>query len=216
MEREFWLNIWEKGERLNFNQDRYHDLLLKYYSKLGLGLGNKVLVPLCGKTCDLEWLESKGLDVHGVELSPIATKCFFKERELDYYCQARGQFTTYSNKNVHIHCGDFFEFNDKGIKAIWDKASLVALPLKLRKKYYKKIVSLTQANSKWLLLTLQYDENVMLGPPFSISENEIHAHLDDYFEIDLLERNNYQIKGTKFEEAGLKEMSQNVFLLSRK
>ncbi|TNF00796.1 MAG: thiopurine S-methyltransferase, partial [Deltaproteobacteria bacterium] len=80
MEKEFWLNVWEDGSRLGFHQENYHTLLLRYFTKLETKLGSRILVPLCGKTWDLEWLENKGLDVHGVELSPIAVKSYFTER----------------------------------------------------------------------------------------------------------------------------------------
>ena len=43
-----------------------------------------MLVTMCGKTVDLEWLCSRGHSVTGVELSPLAVEQYFKENSIPH------------------------------------------------------------------------------------------------------------------------------------
>jgi len=219
MEKEFWLEVWEDGSRLGFHQENYHQLLLKYFDRLEPQLGSRILVPLCGKTWDLEWLEEKGMDVHGVELSPIAVRAYFNDRKLEYHCRASRNHSIHSSGHIHLHCGDFFHLEEEQtgrIDAVWDRASLIALPPATREFYYKHMKELLKPGSKWLLVTLDYPQQLMQGPPFSVHEDEVRSHCQDNFEIELLETMTFLPKGEKFEKAGVMEMGQKIFILTRK
>lgn len=219
MEKEFWLNVWEDGQRLGFHQESYHALLLKYFDKFNTRLGDKILVPLCGKTWDLEWLENKGLDVHGVELSPIAVRAYFEERELEYNCRASKDHAIHSSRHIHLHCGDFFHLTAEQIgkiDAVWDRASLIALPTPTREFYYKHMKEILEPGAKWLLVTLDYPQHLMQGPPFSVHEEEVRTHCSKDFDIQHLDTMTFLPKGEKFEKAGVMEMGQKIFLLTRK
>ena len=71
MQKEFWHEKWQSNQ-IGFNQPKPNQLLLQYFDTLNLRPGNKVFVPLCGKSIDMVWLASQGYEVLGVELSPIA------------------------------------------------------------------------------------------------------------------------------------------------
>ena len=219
MEKEFWLNVWEDGSRLGFHQENYHTLLLRYFTKLETKLGSRILVPLCGKTWDLEWLENKGLDVHGVELSPIAVKSYFTERGLEYHCRGSQNHAIHSSRHIHIHCGDFFHLQEKQtgkIDAVWDRASLIALPAPTREFYYKHMSEILKPGAKWLLVTVDYRQELMACPPYAVHEEEVRDHCEKNFHIERLETLTFHPQGEKFENAGVREMGQKVFLLTRK
>ena len=219
MEKEFWLKVWDEGQRLGFHLENYHPFLLKYFDKLNINFGDNILVPLCGKTWDLEWLERKGLNVHGVELSSIAIRSYFMERKLEYHCRPSRSHTIYSSGHIHLHCGDFFDLSTEqtgNIKAVWDKASLIALPPSTRKNYYQKMKDILAPGEKWLLITIDYPQHLMLGPPFSVNEDEIKLHCSKGFDINILETVAFIPRGEKFKKVKMPEIDQKIFLLTRK
>ena len=67
MEKEFWINAWNTG-RTAFHQGKFHEKLTEFFPSLKPQKGQRVLVPLCGKSVDMLWLQNQGLSVHGVEL----------------------------------------------------------------------------------------------------------------------------------------------------
>ena len=136
MDAEFWVKSWKEG-RTNFNQAKYHDKLTEYFPHLLPQKGQKVLVPLCGKSIDLLWLRERGLDVHGVELYEQAVKKFFEENALlPHQINRDSDFTHYTHNNIAISCGDFSKLNaENAYDFIYDRAARVALPMYLRKDY---------------------------------------------------------------------------------
>ena len=133
-DNERWQQCWRDHE-IGFHQAAVNPLLIRYWPALGLAASDKVFVPLCGKSRDLLWLHQQGHEVIGVELSPIAARAFFKESRLQPVRHKLGAFTRWSNGRLAIHCGDFFALTaaDLGdVKAIYDRASLTALPEVLR------------------------------------------------------------------------------------
>ena len=77
MEPKFWLERWE-GNQIGFHQAEHNPHLVEYWQAIGLNLGAKVFVPLCGKSLDMRWLESQGHSVVGVELSQLAVEDYFE------------------------------------------------------------------------------------------------------------------------------------------
>jgi thiopurine S-methyltransferase len=75
-----WLDRWREG-RTGWHEPS-GNRNLKAHWRLS---GRRVLVPLCGKTPDLLWLEKQGNAVVGVELSDIAALAFFAEELQSYW-----------------------------------------------------------------------------------------------------------------------------------
>ena len=125
---ENWLDRWEVG-RTGWHEPAGNRNLKAHcdWSK------KRVLVPLCGKTPDLLWLESRGNDVVGVELSEIAVQAFFEENDLEYEVGS-GDLVAYrcTSRNLTIYCGDFFAFRDEPFDAHYDRGAFVALSPELR------------------------------------------------------------------------------------
>lgn len=202
MEKEFWLDKWEK-QQIGFHKDGYNEKLLEHYNLLNLKKNDTILVPLCGKTLDLIWLASKGLYVIGVELSELAINDFFKENNLEFAVEEISGFKKYVSNNITLFHGDIFNLTSDitgKIDAIYDRASTVALPVDMRISYLKKITELNKPFNT-LMVLLEYDQSKIQGPPFSVDEEFIREKLS-HFQIDKLEELFSEAVSPKFKEAG--------------
>lgn len=170
-----WLTRWEKGQT-GWHEAAGSSALRKYWPRLKAG--NRVLVPLCGKSHDLLWLAEQGFEVTGVEISEIAARAFFTETGLPFEIDDKsGQlWFRASHLRLAIVCGDYFEFNDAPYDALYDRAALVALPAALRPIYVEHTKTLLTADAAQLLVTLEYDQSKVNGPPFSVLPEEVSTY----------------------------------------
>jgi thiopurine S-methyltransferase len=189
MDLKFWIKAWQDG-RTAFNQQKYNKNLEKHFPSLAPQKGQKVFVPLCGKTKDLLYLRDLGLQVHGVELYEQAVKEFFAENNLpNFKKHSDGAFTHYEDDGIKISCGDFFKFNTTdAYDFIYDRAALVALPPEMRKPYVQILTKALRPHGRCLLVSYEYDQGTLEGPPFSIVPDEIHDLYRSHFNIKMLER----------------------------
>ena len=137
-----------------------------------------MFVPLCGKSLDMIYMLNRGFSVIGVEVSEIGIKQFFHENRLDFTISQVGEFDLYSAKNIEIYCGDFFSLTSKhlcGVKAVFDRKSLIALDRNLRQKYVKHLNDIISLGVRILLITLHYPKHQMSGPPFSVDKSEVES-----------------------------------------
>ena len=137
MDPEFWHIRWQEN-RIGFHQQETSPLLVRYWPVPRTAPGNNVLAPLCGKSLDMLWLLDQGYRVTGVEISRIATEAFFAENSLVPAINQAGEFTRYHYDALDILCGDFFALNRDtagDIGAVYDRASLIALPPAMRTAY---------------------------------------------------------------------------------
>lgn len=198
MEKNFWLQKWQEKD-IRFHQQSYHPQLVKFGNKLPTG---RVLVPLCGKTLDMIYLMSLGHQVIGVEFSEIACREFFTENKLTFKESTIPGFIVFESDNITLYCGDFFALPLdvwKSITGIYDRAALVALPEDVRKRYAAEIVSKMQKGTPILLISFEYAEGTIQGPPFSVPEIE----LDNIFrgcEIEKIDSHKESVRGTDVSE----------------
>lgn len=214
MESSFWIQAWKEG-RTNFHKDKYNEKLLTYFPLLNPRKGQKVLVPLCGKSKDLLWLSNLELQVHGVELHEQALKDFFSENNLPDPIKKQDKiYTNYTHENLRLSCGDFFKLPvNEGYDLVYDRAALVALPAPMRKNYAEVIKRSLRPGGKYLLIAFEYNQSEMDGPPFSVSEKEVHELYDESFKITLLESESPKKEGPKFEK--LSVLEEKVYLLEK-
>lgn len=214
MDAQFWINAWNEG-RTNFHKSTYHEKLLEYFPRFQAKEGQKVLVPLCGKTKDLIWLSHQKLNVHGIELYENPVKEFFKENSLSEVTRSIGtNFIDYTFQNLTISSGDFFKLNpDPVYDFVYDRASLVALPAHMRKDYAQLIKKVLKSGGKYLLIAYEYDQAKMEGPPFSVTEREIHELYDDSFSIKRMDEKRPD-DGPRL--ATLETIVQKVYVLEKR
>jgi len=211
MQPDFWIKRWEKNE-IGFHRNEINPFLKKFGEKL-LDPGKNVVVPLCGKSLDLLWIARKSARVTGIELSSIAIECFFLENELDF----KKEKYFYSSDNITILEQDLFAIDPEELKhtnLVFDRASLIALPPELRKKYAEFIIGLNP--EKILLITLDYNQNEMNGPPFSVSDEEVNTLYGQSYNIKLLESVNNLEREPRFREKGMTSLFEKCFLLQNK
>lgn len=212
MNPEFWHDRWTQRE-IGFNQSKPNPLLVKHFHSLNIRKGKRVFVPLTGKTIDVAWLLSQGFSVVGVELSETAVQELFEELSVNPKVTEIKDFKIYSADSIYIFVGDFFKLTIKligDIDAVYDRAALVALPEEMRKEYSSRLLEITK-EAPQLLIVFEFDEKIASGPPFSITEKEIHQHYGTSYFVHLLE--NVDMPG------GLKgqvKASENVWLLGSK
>ncbi len=188
MQPDFWHERWQRNET-RFHEGVPNPFLVSHFEKLHLTAGNRVFVPLCGKTVDIHWLLSQDIKVAGAELSPIAIDQLFEDLGFKPTITPVGNLLHYSAENIDIFVGDIFSLTPDllgPVHAIYDRAALVALPEPLRDQYTTHLRSLT-SNAPQLLITFEYDQSQMEGPPFSITPKEVREHYSAHYTITPLE-----------------------------
>ena len=174
MKADFWHERWAANQ-IGFHKDVANPLLIEHLPALELQKGDRVFVPLCGKTLDIPWLLSEGYRVVGVELSAIAVEQLFNGMGATPEVTEVGPLTRYSADGVDIFAGDIFDLtaNELGpVKAVYDRAALVALPADMRGRYAAHLAAITH-RARQLLITFGYDQSQMAGPPFSVPPEEV-------------------------------------------
>jgi thiopurine S-methyltransferase len=191
MEASFWHRKWERGE-INFHQSEANPLLTDHVEKLNLAQGSRVFLPLCGKTRDIAWLLARSYRIVGAELSGQAIDALFQELGVEPQIATIGKLTRYSADDIDILVGDIFDISAKDlgpVDAIYDRAALVALPAVTRKQYAAHMMHIT-GSAPQLLIAYEYDQSVIDGPPFSVSEDEVRQHYDAAYQLTSVERRN--------------------------
>ncbi|QFY44404.1 thiopurine S-methyltransferase [Candidatus Methylospira mobilis] len=182
-----WRQCW-RDRSTDFHQKSVNAFLTRFWPGFELEPGSRVFVPLCGKSLDMIWLAAQGHEVIGVELSPIAVRAFFNENHLQPVRRRAGKFTLWEHGTLRILCGDYFSLtpSDLGrIDAVYDRASLTALPEDIRKLYVAHLTRLIpEARKLFLLTTEDAEEGETEAQAFGIDE-EIKMLYSENFEIEL-------------------------------
>ena len=184
MDTEYWHRKWQADD-IGFHQAEGNPLLHAYFKALSLPVGSRVFVPLCGKTRDIAWLLSQGYRIAGVELSELAIQQLFSEIGLEPAVVTKGGMKHYSAADMDIFAGDIFQLTGKMLEpvdAVIDRAALVALPEDMRIRYAGHVAEVT-GQAPQLLVTFEYDQTQMAGPPFSICDVEIRNHYQGTYQI---------------------------------
>ncbi len=219
MDEAFWQRRWARNE-IGFHLNEVNPYLRRHWSCLKLDPGARVLVPLCGKSLDMAWLAEQGFAVLGVELSERAAENFFAEHGLVPEVSVQGEFKVYRAGNVEIRCGDFFAmtFDDVAdCRALYDRAALIALPADMRQRYVNHLVSILAPGCQGLLITLDYEQEQMPGPPFAVSDAEVREFLGARWKIELLEHMDVlNERNWKFLQRGLTRLEERCYRLDER
>ncbi|MEM7393771.1 MAG: thiopurine S-methyltransferase, partial [Verrucomicrobiota bacterium] len=119
----------------------------------------------------------------------------------------------FSGENINIFVGDVFDLNSEQVgpvNAVYDRAALVALPKEMRRRYTAHLLNMTSRSSQ-LLVTFEYDQELMPGPPFAIPADEVEEHYGKTHEPTRLE--------SRHVEGGLKGLGaalESIWLLAQR
>lgn len=216
MERKYWLERWQRRE-LGFHQQHVNRHLESFWERVGRRGDGPVLVPLCGKSLDLLWLRAQGLSVVGVELSPLAVEEFFSENRLEARVDQYGPFRRWSCDGITLLQGDLFELvaplvADEPPCAIYDRASLVALPPEMRIRYASFVAS-HFAVAPVLLVSMEYDQRCKEGPPFSVEASEVERLYSEHYHIEPLYQREIIDENPRYRGFGIESLREVVYRL---
>ncbi len=217
MDKDFWLARWAQNE-IGFHLNCVNPHLQRHFGRLELAAGERVLVPLCGKSLDMAWLAAQGLRVLGVELAPKAVEEFFAEQGLSARVADEGAFVRHAAGGVELWCGDVFALEASQVADClgwYDRAALIALPAELRERYVTHLSAILPASCRLLLVTLDYDQARMAGPPFAVSAEEVGRLFGGAWQIECLERQEVIGDNPSFVARGLDSLVQSVYLIRR-
>jgi thiopurine S-methyltransferase len=197
---DFWRARW-KEKRIGFHQAHPSLLLTELYALFKPEPKSRVLVPLCGKSLDLVWLADQGHEVVGVEAVEQAVEEFRAENP--------------GREDIELLAEDFFQLRAKKLgrfRWIFDRGALVAMDYGQQEKYAQHEASFLEPEGRIFLLTVEYDDTVMSGPPFSVPDSkvrELYAGarlIERLAERDCLEQ--------RFIERGLKVMTEAAYAIA--
>ncbi|RZG86277.1 thiopurine S-methyltransferase [Acinetobacter venetianus] len=209
MKHEFWHDKWQSNN-IGFHLSNPNPLLIKHIHSLNLQPQARIFIPLCGKSLDIHWLLQQEFHVTGIDLSPIAIEELISELKLEFTVSQVGDLTHYHHQNIDLYVGDFFELTSSNIgkiDAIYDRAALVALPEEMRTDYAQHLMQISNKATQ-LLISFEYDQGVMAGPPFSVPEQEIRKYYASRYEIKQLASEYEKLKGKV-------DAKENVWLLEK-
>jgi thiopurine S-methyltransferase len=216
MEPEFWHKRWSANQ-IGFHSPDVNPYLQRFWPQLGLAQGSRVLVPLCGKSLDLLWLAHQGYSVLGVELSEKAATDFFLEHQLEPSVSEEGAFKVFRAAGIEIRCGDFFALDREAVAdciALYDRAALIALPVPMRERYAAHLQTILP-DGVGLLITLDYNQDEMPGPPFSVGNDEVLRLLGDVWRLEALQEQDVLGESWKFLQAGVTRLDERVYRISK-
>jgi thiopurine S-methyltransferase len=218
VKREFWLERW-RTQQIGFHQPEVNGWLKKCWPDLGVPADAGVFVPLCGKSLDLHWLAARGHAVFGVELAESAVRDFFTEAGLPIRLDREPDLLRFSHDRITIYCGDVMELTVlhlRGVKAVYDRAALIALPPPMRLHYADHVQRIVPDGARMLLLTLEYDQSRIDGPPHSVPEAEVRALYDGRCEVEVLHRRVARELPPSFAAASVDDAVEVVYRIVKK
>lgn len=171
----FWTELWREG-RTSFHKEEVNHDLVNIFPNLNVPARGRVLVPLCGKSLDMLWLIRQGYHVVGIELIEQAIHQFAQEHQIAFQQEIIGQIKHFFTDNMDLWVTDIFALNSEliqSVDAIYDRAALIALPKKLRSEYVDICLQWLKPKGSILLKTLEYNQEEIQGPPYSVSPEEV-------------------------------------------
>ncbi|HKS11466.1 MAG TPA: thiopurine S-methyltransferase [Pseudomonas sp.] len=216
MEPAFWNKRWEDNQ-IGFHQPQVNTYLHNHWPSLGLAPGSRVLVPLCGKSLDMLWLAAQGYRVLGVEISEKAVLDFFHEQGLEADVLEQDGFTRWRTAEIELWQGDFFDLRAEDVAdcvAVYDRAALIALPPDMRERYVHHLSQVLPTASDILLVTLDYDQAHLDGPPFAVTDEEVQR-LFGGWRVGQVQACDVLADSPKFVQAGVPALYERVYRIQR-
>lgn len=188
MDKEFWLGKWDRGE-IGFHEDAPHPKLVRFLPDLCPSPGATIFLPLCGKSVDFDWLLGQGYCAKGIDFSRDAIEAVFDRVGIAPEINQVGGIAVYRSDQLTLYQGNFFELTKSilgKVDAVFDRAALVALPGDMRVRYAQHLADVTGCAPQ-ILVTFEYDQNLMTGPPFSVDEDEVLTLYEGVYSAHLVE-----------------------------
>ncbi len=164
------------------------------------------------------WLAQQGHSIVGIEISEIAVEGFFSEQGMIPKRTSSGPFQRFRSEEYELLCGDIFSLERDHIPqmdAVYDRASLVALDVTHRQAYAVLLADLLPAGCKVLLVAMDYPQDEMQGPPYSVPEDEVHTLFGADFQITHLHELDLLQDTERYSDRGISRLSEHIYMLQR-
>lgn len=217
MDPAFWQQRWADG-RIGFHRTEVNPNLRAYCHRLALEPGDRIFVPLCGKSVDIPWLAQQGFEPVGVELSEQAVAALYTEHDIPAQREPRGALSLWRGGGARVYAGDYFDLSATelgAVAAVWDRAALIALPHAMRMRYVHHLAGLVPGGARVLLVTMAYPDEGVEGPPFSVPPDEVASLFGPWFTVTALERDVAGDAPGDLSAQGVDAISESVWLLER-
>jgi len=218
MQPEFWRDRWRRGQ-IGFHQSTVERYLEEQWTTLDIANDCRVFVSLCGKSLDLLWFRDRGHEVIGVELSDIAVQAFCMENGIPVRRRLLPEFDLYEAPRLALLCGDFFKLTDTllaNVAAVYDRAALISWTPELRATYVEQMAAITRSGTQTLLITLEYPQAQMNGPPFSVETEEVKRLYSLDHVIQELARQDILASEPRMQARGLTQLVEVCYRLIRR
>ncbi len=213
MKADFWHERWAK-QQIGFHLDSVNPLLQSYYSQCFKK--GEVFIPLCGKSLDISFFTHHHHSVIGVELSQTAIESFFQEQQLNFQRLPVEPFVHYQSNHLSLLVGDFFELTKEPLQSVhqvYDRASLIALPPTMRERYVEHLMQIMPRPFSIMLITLEYNQLEMNGPPFSVTRKEVESLYSQAACIQQLHYTDILDSEPHFKRKGLTSLSESLYFI---
>lgn len=217
MRAKFWLDLWQKNQ-IAFHRADHNPLLVEFWGALDLPPDAPIFVPMCGKSLDMRWLEAAGHPVVGVELAQIAAETYFAEAGESPQQSVVDRFCCYSGLGTTIYQGDFFDLTApliEGVQGLFDRGALVALPPDMRFRYVDHLLRIIPDGTRILLITFEYDQHLVAGPPHAVLPDEVDALYGTRCSVKLLESIVTSALPGHFIDQGVPQAVESVYLITK-
>lgn len=211
-----WHDFWSREGNPGFHEEQGNSFLKQFLPQFNLTPGDHIFLPLCGKTVDLLWLANQGFSVSGVELSEVAVKAFFAESGLDYQVESMEDFTCYYTDKIKLYHGNFIDLKPwhlSSCRLVYDRAALIAIEPDIRHLYSQHMLHIIPETADMLVILLEYDQSVISGPPFSVTQREVAAYYASRYHVETLFHEEMIDKEPRWRERGLQSFKETVLKL---
>jgi thiopurine S-methyltransferase len=153
-----------------------------------------------------------------VELSAVALESFCLENGIPARRRSLGDFDVYEAEGLRLLRGDFFALTPEilgSVAAVYDRAALISWTPELREAYVAHLTALTSPRTKTLLITVEYQQEQMSGPPFSVSADDVGRLYARHHEIKQLGRHDILADEARLRARGLGDLHAVCYQLTR-
>jgi len=98
---------------------------------------------------------------------------------------------------------------------LYDRAALIALPPPMRERYAAHLTRILPVGTQGLLITLDYDQAQLDGPPFALLDGEVRRLLEPQWQLQVEDEQDVLGESWKFLQAGVTRLDERVYRLER-
>jgi thiopurine S-methyltransferase len=104
----------------------------------------------------------------------------------------------------------------RGVEAVFDRAALIALPPRMRAHYVDHLLRIVPEGARILLVTLEYDQSLISGPPHAVLEDEVLAHYGGRCEVERIAHRPVTVVPPAFAAAGVRDAAEAVYRIVKR